>query len=222
NGISSVTVNGANASGGTASGSGTASWSATVMLVSGVNTITVVAKDTLNNSTQKVVSVTFNPPAQQLTWTSMSNGILSFVLNGPVGSNYVIHVSSNLVNWVNWVTNVIPSGGVRMFDFPISPTQPQLFYRALLVTAQTQATNGMALIPAGSFTMGDTFSEGFSYELPLHTVYVSAFYMDKYDVTKSLWDSVYQWAINHGYNFDNPGSGKAANHPVQTIDWYDC
>ena len=70
--------------------------------------------------------------------------------------------------------------------------------------------------------MGDTFSEGSSYELPLHTVYVSAFYMDKYDVTKSLWDSVYQWAINHGYNFDNPGSGKAANHPVQTIDWYDC
>jgi hypothetical protein len=62
NGISSVTVNGINASGGTASGTGTASWNTTITLVSGVNTITVVAKDMLNNSTQKVVSVTYNPP----------------------------------------------------------------------------------------------------------------------------------------------------------------
>jgi formylglycine-generating enzyme required for sulfatase activity len=37
-----------------------------------------------------------------------------------------------------------------------------------------------------------------------------------------LWLQVYNWAINHGYNFDNVGLGKAANHPVQTVDWYDC
>ena len=64
--------------------------------------------------------------------------------------------------------------------------------------------------------------DGSSYALPLHTVYVSAFYMDKYLVTKSLWDTVYQWAIAHGYGFDYAGSGKASTHPVQTIDWYDC
>ena len=39
--------------------------------------------------------------------------------------------------------------------------------------------------------MGNTFSEGDSDELPLHTVYVSAFWMDKYEVTKALWDDVY-------------------------------
>jgi formylglycine-generating enzyme len=53
-------------------------------------------------------------------------------------------------------------------------------------------------------------------------VYVSAFCMEKHEVTKSLWDMVYQWAITNGYSFDHAGSGKAANHPVQTIDWYDC
>jgi formylglycine-generating enzyme required for sulfatase activity len=86
------------------------------------------------------------------------------------------------------------------------------------------APTGMALIPAGSFTMGNCMSssEGYFDELPLHTVYVSAFYMDKYFVTKSLWDTVYQWAIAHGYTFDYAGSGKAATHPVETIDWYDC
>jgi formylglycine-generating enzyme required for sulfatase activity len=80
------------------------------------------------------------------------------------------------------------------------------------------------LIPAGSFTMGNCMSssEGDSGELPLHTVYVSAFYMDVYDVTYSLWQSVYNWATNHGYSFDHVGQGKAANHPVGNFDWYDC
>ena len=80
---------------------------------------------------------------------------------------------------------------------------------------------GMVLIPAGSFEMGDAFGEGWSGELPVHTVYVSAFYMDKYEVTKALWDEVYSWAIEHGYSFDNPGSGKGPDHPVHDVNWYD-
>ena len=96
--------------------------------------------------------------------------------------------------------------------------------RVQVTADDAAAPSGMALIPAGSFTMGNCMSpsEGDSDELPLHTVYVSAFYMDKYLVTKSLWDTVYQWAIAHGYTFDYAGSGKASTHPVQMIDWYDC
>jgi formylglycine-generating enzyme required for sulfatase activity len=82
-------------------------------------------------------------------------------------------------------------------------------------------TASMALIPAGAFTMGDTFGDADSSELPQHSVYVSAFSMDKTEVTKALWDEVKTWAAAHGYNFDNEGSGKAANHPVQTVSWYD-
>jgi sulfatase modifying factor 1 len=81
------------------------------------------------------------------------------------------------------------------------------------------APGGMALIPAGSFQMGDNL-DGES-DAPVHSAYVSAFYMDKYDVTFSLWQQVYNWATNHGYSFNYAGLGKAANHPVQTIDWYD-
>ena len=50
---------------------------------------------------------------------------------------------------------------------------------------------------------------------------VSAFYMDTNLVSYSQWQSVYSYATNHGYGFDYAGSGKAANHPVQTVDWYD-
>jgi formylglycine-generating enzyme required for sulfatase activity len=86
------------------------------------------------------------------------------------------------------------------------------------------APAGMALIPAGSFTMGNCMdpAEGWSEELPLHTVYVSAFYMDANLVSYSQWQAVYSWALAHGYTFDYAGSGKASTHPVQTIDWYDC
>jgi formylglycine-generating enzyme required for sulfatase activity len=46
--------------------------------------------------------------------------------------------------------------------------------------------------------------------------------MDSTEVTKAQWDEVYGWAINNGYSFDNSGSGKASNHPVHTVNWYDC
>jgi formylglycine-generating enzyme required for sulfatase activity len=81
---------------------------------------------------------------------------------------------------------------------------------------------GMVLIPAGSFRMGDSFGEGSSDERPVHTVYVSAFTMDRYEVTKALWDEVASWAAAHGYDIGPAdGDGKAAAHPVHNVTWYD-
>jgi len=77
-------------------------------------------------------------------------------------------------------------------------------------------------IPAGNFTMGDTFGEGNSCELPAHSVYVGAFYMDKYEVTKAFWDSIYSWAITNGYGFGISGFCKDTNHPVEAVNWYNC
>jgi formylglycine-generating enzyme required for sulfatase activity len=107
------------------------------------------------------------------------------------------------------------------------PRQVTTRCRARLTVQQAAASapSGMALISAGNFTMGDTFGEGWSDERPTHTVYVSGFYVDRTEVTKALWDEVYQWAVSRPtalrYSFDNTGSGKAANHPVHTVSWYD-
>ncbi|HZL77415.1 MAG TPA: hypothetical protein VFC17_01015 [Candidatus Limnocylindrales bacterium] len=79
--------------------------------------------------------------------------------------------------------------------------------------------DGMALIPAGSFIIGDTL-DGISFAIPTN-VYVSAFYMDTNLVRYDQWQSVYTYATSHGYGFDYAGSGKAANHPVSFINWYD-
>lgn len=86
--------------------------------------------------------------------------------------------------------------------------------------------NDMALIPAGSFVMGATTNMGHesnTRETPQHTVYVSAFYMDRYEVTKALWDDVATWAATHGYDLAaTNASGKAASHPVHYVSWYEC
>jgi formylglycine-generating enzyme required for sulfatase activity len=89
------------------------------------------------------------------------------------------------------------------------------------ITVDDSVPRNMVLIPAGSYDMGDTFNEGHTDELPVHSVYISSFYMDRYEVTKSMWDDVYAWALVNGYSFDNTGSGKETNHPVHYITWYD-
>jgi formylglycine-generating enzyme required for sulfatase activity len=77
------------------------------------------------------------------------------------------------------------------------------------------APSGMVLIPAGTNTGTDP-------DFGAYSLTVAAFYMDATEVTKAKWDEVYTWALAHGYTFAHAGSGKAANHPVQTVSWYDC
>lgn len=57
---------------------------------------------------------------------------------------------------------------------------------------------GMVLIPAGSFNMGDTFGDDDYVELPVHSVDISAFYMDRYEVTNQLYADALNWAQAQG------------------------
>ncbi|MBF0525565.1 MAG: SUMF1/EgtB/PvdO family nonheme iron enzyme [Deltaproteobacteria bacterium] len=82
-------------------------------------------------------------------------------------------------------------------------------------------TGNMVLIPAGEFKMGDPYKESYNDELPVHQVFVGAFYLEKYLVTGRQWKEVYDWAAAHGYEFDNAGLAEAGDHPVQTVNWYD-
>ena len=91
-----------------------------------------------------------------------------------------------------------------------------MFYRVRGVPAPP----GMALIPAGPFVMGDTL-DGDTVSLPLHTNQISAFYMDRTEVTKDLWDEVRLWANTNGYDLGISGYVIATNHPFHTVSWYD-
>ena len=84
-------------------------------------------------------------------------------------------------------------------------------------------------IGAGPFQMGDNLDNTAS-ALPVHTVTISDFYIDRYETTYDLWKSVYDWAVDPArganvYSFDNPGkNGSTAMGtymPVTTVNWYD-
>ena len=93
----------------------------------------------------------------------------------------------------------------------------------------------MVLIPAGDFQMGSDDSDADDDEKPVHTVYVDAFYIDKYEVTnaqfKAFVNANPQWQKDKiderfhrgGYlrhwNGNNYPSGES-NHPVTHVSWY--
>ena len=141
-------------------------------------------------------------------------------IRGEVGSTTLIEYSTDL-NPTKWLvlTNLVLTESPYWFVDVNAPPALRRFYRVPVVVPAN-----MALIPAGAFQMGDALG-GDGRDIsnaPVHTVYVSAFYMDKYAVTKALWDEVYGWAVTHGYSFASVGYGKAATHPVQNVSWYDC
>jgi len=152
--------------------------------------------------------------------------IQSFGQNGELTGTNLMPGSVAAVEWAPTVNGPWTNtwAGLKAITVDSNGTirvQVPMFYRVRGERAD------MALIPAGEFQMGDTFGEGYSDVLPVHTVHVSAFYMDRTEVTKAQWDAVYQWAIGHGYSFDNPGSwyggvnySKGDNHPVHTISWW--
>ena len=80
---------------------------------------------------------------------------------------------------------------------------------------QQTAPPGMVKIPGGT-------SEGTDPDFGAYSVRTETFYMDRHETTKALWDTVHAWAVANGYRFDNAGEGKATNHPVHTVNWYDC
>jgi formylglycine-generating enzyme required for sulfatase activity len=138
-------------------------------------------------------TITSVSPTGTVTWTSAATGVTC-----------TFQTSTNLAanDWTDYVRVPISNAvtTLRLFD----PNPPA----------------GMVLIPSGSFTMGDPFAEGYDDELPEHTVYVNAFYMDRYPVTKALWDEVKTWGFTNGYSF--AGSGKGTNHPVQGLNWFNA
>jgi formylglycine-generating enzyme required for sulfatase activity len=117
------------------------------------------------------------------------------------------------------VPRIEPLGaGPRTVKIDIS--QPPCFYRVVAEMAPPEP-EGFVLIPAGTFQMGDALLSGDPDERPVHRVNVSAFFLQARETTKSEWDEVLTWALANGYTFDNLGRGKAPDHPVIYVSWYD-
>jgi sulfatase modifying factor 1 len=145
-----------------------------------------------------VTTITASSADGYVTWT-----------NAPTNATFTVQTAASLLSPINWVDYVqVPA---------TSPVTTHQLY-------DPKRPANMEFIPAGSFTMGNCMdpNEGDSGELPLHTVYVGALYMDKYEVTKALWFDVYHWATTNGYSFEYWAQGKGPNHPATMGTWYEA
>ncbi len=88
---------------------------------------------------------------------------------------------------------------IAVFPALIFATAPQAFSQS----------KTMVLIPAGEFQMGSNASPD---ELP-HTVHLSAFQIDRYEVTQEKFEKVMA---------DNPSDFSGANRPVERVTWYEA
>ena len=123
-----------------------------------------------------------------------------------------------------------PCGGVT--TPPVTP--PPVTTRPVTPASSTE---GMVLIPAGEFRMGSN-SGGYNNEKPVHSVYVDAFYMDKYEVTNAQYAAFLNAKGKHaeaGRKWLDIGDGSERieyvagvyrakggyeNHPVVEVSWY--
>ncbi len=92
--------------------------------------------------------------------------------------------------------------------------------QALSILRQN-SPQGMILIPAGEFIMGD--DEGREDEQPAHSVYLPAFYLDKYLVTNADYNKFVECTDHPAPHHWRRGFPKdKASHPVVYVTWHDA
>ncbi|HOW88701.1 MAG TPA: SUMF1/EgtB/PvdO family nonheme iron enzyme, partial [Elusimicrobiales bacterium] len=81
------------------------------------------------------------------------------------------------------------------------------------------AAEERVLIPGGTFLMGSAEGEGQSEERPRHAVTLSAYYMDRREVSVGRYRD---FAESSGRVVPRQGPWSTDSHPVVNVDWYDA
>ena len=124
-----------------------------------------------------------------------AQGTRFFRISGPAATKMTVFRSDGTLVWsnalagTNYTVQTVTSlpGGTNWVDY-VRLSVTQTVNTNLLFDFNPPA--GMALIPAGVFTMGDTL-DGEHDAVPVTNVAVSAFYMDANLVSYSQWQTVY-------------------------------
>lgn len=132
--------------------------------------------------------------------TSSNQVVLNFSDDGslhwsaPTGGFLVERATSlSPTNWADFArgTSTTETVSLKVHDFSPPPN--------------------MVYIPEGYFTMGDTFGDLQGIGRPLHSVYVSGFFMDKYEVTNEQMRQALQWAYDNGRVTVNSNATRVIN-----------
>ena len=133
----------------------------------------------------------------------------------------------------------ITPGNGRQIVWDAGADIPGAILTSAVVRVYADDGNGpapMVVVEGGYFEMGDSFGEGNTDELPVHTVWVSTFLIDKHEVTNAF----YAQFLNAGGNDDHWDANQHINrsgdkgnyyylaepgyedHPVVYVSWDDA
>ena len=145
-----------------------------------------------------LVTITFSqevsPPKLRISLQkSGQSEDLRLEWDGKNGLYYQVEESSDLQAWSEQ-GNLFTVGNDPVSVSVSAVNESRKFYRV----KTKPAWEVFVLIPAGTFTMGDSFNEGGSHELPLHEVTLSAFYLQATETTNAQVAKVFNWAYDQG------------------------
>ena len=185
-----------------------ASWSSVWSFTTGVLPAAPVLTAPLNNA----VDVSISPV---LTWNSVT-AAAKYHLQVSNSSTFVaMVVDDNTITGTTRQLTGLTINTVYYWRVNVTNGYGTSSYSAVSrFTTIVPPPDGMALVIAGTFTMGSTNSldNGAS---PTHSVTLSSFYMGKTEVTQGQWKAV--MGSNPSYF---PGVGD--NGPVEQVTWYAC
>ncbi len=171
-----------------------------------INSFTASSTEVLAGSEVTITMLATDPDGDVLTYTyQRTDGVITGI--------------GNMVTWVapssegDYIITVAVSDGKLNTQDSITIT----------VVLLDEPQEGMVLIPAGEFQMGDHFNEGWdNNELPVHTVYLDAFYIDIYEVINAQYQQ-FMDATGHGApRYWDDARYNAPEHPVVGVSWHDA
>jgi formylglycine-generating enzyme len=152
----------------------------------------------------------------------ISTVTVALEISSDAGSTWAVPVTSATGHMG---TGVVPgTGKAIVWDAGADWSGNYSTQMRLWVVADDLVPAGFALIPGGSFTMGRTSGDtDTDTDAPPVTVTVSTFYMaeTETETSKAEWDAVRTWAVSNGYTDLAAGAGKASDHPVHSVSWWD-
>lgn len=170
-----------------------------------------------------VEPVILNVQAEQITGTRWVD--ISYEIRDPDSAAVSVYLKISVDSGQTWevptasatgaVGRGIEPGAVHHIRWDSSVDLANRYSKTVrfkLGTTDWEPAAGMNLIREGSFEMAG----------PTYTVFLSEYAMDVHEITKEVWDSVRQWSLDHGY-FDLPiGESFGGEHPLHTVNWFDC
>ena len=179
-------------------------------------------EDIDSDSSEASINITFNAPTNlQISQESLSSIKLTWEDNCPGEEGFKISRKKDDEDWVDefalvgeniveYLDNSVQSFSnysyrIRAYYHDVTSSYVENYISLIPVN--------FVLLPAGTFTMGNTRGQGYSDEEPTHQVTLSSFFIGKYEVMQADYQTV--MGINPSYF-----SGQ--DKPVESISWFDA